>query len=341
MMLMCIAGCAADSDAPEDMASESEIVGVTDLARLETAWGLKKDAQVNGKWTRSDEKLKAGYCYKEKIGIFAKEAENWEFRRYTTGAAFFRKANTGPASGDKRPIACIDVDSSFDDYTMGIDGFVLDAALRYNLGRPSGTEGAAGHQYVSFGDGEKAVEIRDADHFCGLFAGEPGPEPGLKAFDAELAKCKASGGEDCEMQASNACKWWTTIDAQSDKLDRPGWQNNYIVGLTGMEHFKPQHMMMTYKYALMKGNQSNIFSLGDDPVGKFVKLDVSGTAESFWVAARYEHLDVHQVYKKGTEALYVTPKSSDKKMEASAIASCTRTVDTMGKGTTDFKCTGL
>jgi len=340
LIAMSITGCAADTDAT--YAGESEIVGVTDLSRLESAWGLKKDSQINGAWQRSDEKLKAGYCYQEKIGAFAKEPQNWEFRRYTTGAAFFRKANTGAASGDKRPIACIDIDSSFSDYTMGIDGFMLDAALRYNLGKPFGSEGAAGHLYVSFGEnGDKAVEIRDADHFCGLFAGNPGPEPGLKAFDAELAKCQSSGGADCEMVASNACKWWTTIDAQSDTLDRPAWQNNYVVGLTGVEHFTPQHMMMAYKYALMKGKQSDIFSIGDDPIGKFAKVDVSGTPESFWVAARYEHLDVHQVYKKGDEALYVTPKSSDKKIESSAIAACHRSVDTTGKATSDFKCTGL
>ena len=224
VLLAAGSGCAANTEESFDSLDESDIVGVTDLDKLEQALGLTKDVQVNGKWTRSDAQLKAGECYASRLGPGSKDPQNWQYRRYKTGAAFFRKLNTGPATGDKRPVACVDIESPVDGMgATAIDGFMLDAAIRYKLGAFNGVEGAAGHKYVAFGEGG-GVEVRDADHFCGLFMDgtSTGPEPGYNAYNDELKKCSQQKGGDCETSAMNACKWWTTIDQQADTMDRPG-----------------------------------------------------------------------------------------------------------------------
>jgi len=334
VLLFGAVGCAGE-DESFGPADESDVVGVTDIGRLEAAFKLTKDVQKNGKWTRSDAALKAGGCYEQHLGPGAKEPQNWQFRRYTDGAAFFRKPNTGAASGDKRPIACVDIDDR-DLGGVSLDGIVLDAALRYKMGAPIGSEGAAGHAYVSFEEG--AVEIRDAAHFCGLFVseGESGPEPGYQAYNDELKKCKAAKNADCETSAYNACVWWTTIDAQADTIDRPGWGNVHVVGVGSVP---VEVASLVYKYSLAKGNQSNVFSLGDDPVGVFESS--GGNAEGAWSVSRYSRLDVHHVVSKGDEALYITPKSSDKKIAGSAVVSCHRTIDAANHPTGSYACKGL
>lgn len=331
-------GCAADSE-DFDQLAESDVVGVTDIARLETVFKLTKDVQKNGKWARSDAELKAGGCYQEHLGPGAKEPQNWQFRRYTDGAAFFRKANTGAASGDKRPITCVDIDGRDAD-AVSLSGIVLDAALRYKMGAPQGIENGPG-SYVAFDNG--GVGVVDASNFCtrgldGVSEKEAGSEPGYRAFYDELKKCTSAKKPNCEQVALNACIWWTTVDAQADTLDRPGWGNMRLQDLGSLD-VSPQTASLAYKYSLMKGNQSNVFSLADDPVGLFEST--AGNPEGPWSVVRYSRLDVHHVVSKGDEALYITPKSSDKKIAASAIVSCHRAIDATNHPTGKYTCKGL
>ena len=66
-------------------------------------------------------------------------------------------------------------------------------------------------------------------------------------------------------------------------------------------------------------------------------------------AARFEHLDVHySIYttdepdRDGQEQLIITPKSSDKDIFASAVASCSRPVDgESGAPLAPYTCEGL
>jgi len=337
-LLAMVEGCAVEPGA-EEASAESDIVGVTDLTKLESAFHLKKDAEVNGKWARSEETLKAGGCYTAKLGKGAKDPANWQFRRYTNGAAFFRKANSGANSGDKRPIACVDIE--VEGQSVMLDGFALDSALRFHVGAPLGYDDGPARTYLQFENGD--LELRAAADVC-AFEDEnvfDAVYPGLKAYNDEKATCLASGkGEKaCEASADNACKWWSTVDVKADLLERPSWNGNYILGIENRTELAPEVMMLAYRYALAKGTQSDIFSLGDDPVGGFKSTESRDVkAYASWVVAHYEHLDVHRIIKGKDEGLYVTPKSSDAKVEASAIVACHREAYTPFS---KFTCKGL
>jgi hypothetical protein len=326
----------------DSISGESDIVGTTDLSTLEKSFGLTKDVQVNGKWARSEETLRAGECYSDYLGSGAKDPQNWQFRRYKTGAAFFRKANTGANTGDKRPIACLDLDGG-DEGPYSLDGFALDAGIRYKLGKPAPFDLPDPNQYLTFST--LSVEVKDALHFCVTEVeegeGAGGLAPGYKAYGDAKKKCVAEKGADCTNAARNACVWWTTLDARADSMDRPSWRDFYVVTLDGEEKLSNVQMMLAYKYSLAKGKQSDLFSLGDDPVGAYVSVEGSGNLASGATVAHFAHLDVHHVFAGGKEGVYVTPKSSDKSIAKSAVASCERTIDAKNVATGLFTCKGI
>src|SRR5690349_15997207 len=104
-------GQSADEISGAPSASEADVVGVEDLAPLEAELGLVKDVKVNGVWTRD---VKRGDCWQR-----AQAAEpKWEFRRYKNGAAFFDKKGTAPATGDSRPVLCLDLESDIDSVSL-------------------------------------------------------------------------------------------------------------------------------------------------------------------------------------------------------------------------------
>ena len=183
--LSLVAGCSASaSDAAA--ADESEITGVTDLSELEAAMILEKDVKdASGNYQRSEAKLQAGPCY-QKLMTGA-DAANVQFRRYTNGAAFFKKPGSGPSSGAERPVLCVDVDVSYDgdaDDTLMVSDIEVDAVLRYRLGAPTGGDGALGTFYNEFKNG--AVKYHGA--FC--------PEGGFDPLAAGALGSYCFGGAD-------------------------------------------------------------------------------------------------------------------------------------------------
>lgn len=336
---------------------DQDVVGVTDLKALETELGLELDKYENGAWSRAAERLEAGPCYAAKKGPNAPDPQNWEFRRYKKGAAFFKKLNHGEASGDKRPVTCVDVDLFYGEEfgeTIALDGFGLDSALRYALGRPTGYDAGMSQLYFAFSDG--AIKIRTPDSYCGLYFG-PGSvprdatsiDPGTNAFRDAYWPCADAGGDEteCYMNAMKSCETAVEKDLETESLDRPGYLGAYVTEMTWRD-LQPVQAMLAYKYAWKKAKESDLYSLSDDPMGKYLGAESYGDGPGYWHAARYEHLDVHHTILntgepnvQGEEAVYITPKSSDKAIAESAIVACKRPLSPEGEPVASYTCTGL
>jgi hypothetical protein len=147
-------GCSAPASDDPASASDDALTSVTDLTEMEAAFGFYKDEKdpLSGTWNRSDAKLQNGPCYKKLIE--SPTGSLYEMRRYTSGAAFFKKQGAGFASGTERPVLCVDVDVVYDDGktedTLAVSDIEIDAVLRYRLGAPTGGDAAAGTYYDGF-----------------------------------------------------------------------------------------------------------------------------------------------------------------------------------------------
>lgn len=358
-ILALAAGCSAASPEPGPVGGgEDEVVGVTDLKELESLLGLQADKKVNGKWSRGDDKLTAGGCYAQKKGPGASEPESWEFRRYANGAAFFRKKDTGPASGDKRPVACVDIDLAEGPgagQTIALDGFGLDAAVRYKLGKPTGFDGGAGQMYFAFSEG--ALKIRSSDSYCDLYF-SPGSvarethsiDPGTVAHRDTYWSCVDKGGseQDCHAASYKACMAAVERDFESESLDRPAYIGGYVTEMTWRD-LRPEQAMLAYKYAWAKAHDADLFAMSDDPIGRFEGAESYGDGPGLWHVARFERLDVHYITintgepgTTGEEELLITPKSSDKSIHGSAIVSCSRPLSAeTNQPVAGYTCKGL
>jgi hypothetical protein len=156
-------GCSANDSSVDE--SADAVTGVTDLTEVEAAFGLVKDFKdAQGNWSRPPSKLENGPCFKKLRG--GPDGASYEFRRYTNGAAFFKRENAGAASGPRRPVLCMDVDLAVPglpgESTLEFSDLELDAAIRYRIGRPEGLEGAAGSTYSGFENGY----FRYTNMFC-------------------------------------------------------------------------------------------------------------------------------------------------------------------------------
>jgi hypothetical protein len=165
-------GCSAKAD---DSADESEdaVTGVTDLTEMEAALGLTIDSKdAEGNWSRGPAKYRGGPCYAKTRG--QSNGRTYEARRYTHGAAFFKKKGTAPGTSDLRPVLCVDVDVGGE--TIAVDDFELDTVIRYRMGALLRRDGAAGSSYLAFDNGH----FRYVNQFC-------------QGFDASNQTALASG----------------------------------------------------------------------------------------------------------------------------------------------------
>lgn len=230
--LLQLTGCsmATDATAGDDQA----VVGVTDFAPLQQALKLVADKKVNGVWSRGDAVLKSGACYISVKGPGAKDPQNWEFRRYTRGAAFFKKLNSGPNTGDRRAIECLDIDLGGED-ALSLDGFALDAVLRYNLGAAQETESGAGLTGILFERGMVTTSGPGK-------AGEPLP-PVLK----------------------NTIDHPAVAGARLYNIS-PNAPANVVI--------EPQQAFLAYQYARVRAVAADTFDLSTDPVGRLVGQEI-------------------------------------------------------------------
>lgn len=249
--------CAAASSTSEPAANDSDLTGVTDLTDMEAALGLQKDwQQADGTWYRGNDKLEAGACYKKLIA--GPDGASYQFRRYSTGASFFKKLDAGAESGDERPVLCVDIDierwegSKSYRETMALNDFEIDSVIRYRLGTPKGSDGAAGSIYNTFEGG--AVHYINATCYG---------EGSTFTFDP------TSEGE-----ISRSCLAGAMF---------PG--SNGEVGGAGL--------LTVYQYARLKAHETNRFSYDADAVGRFIR--VKGQWDSPDQVVEYEHMDLHIV----------------------------------------------
>lgn len=242
--------------------SDSDITGVTDLTEMEAALGLSKDFKnPDGSWYRGDDKLKAGACYKKLIG--GPDGASYIFRRYSTGASFFKKLNAGAASGDERPVVCVDVDveqwdgSQSTTYTLGMNDFEVDSVIRYRLGRPGMEDGAAGSLYQQFDGGWM--------HYVNQFCYPNGAEKQFEPLSpAELSRDCLSGAQ---------------FPGSGGEIDGAA-------------------LLMVYQYAYNHSVPSNRFSSASDPVGRFIRVE--GTYDSPEQIVHYENMDLHLTHTSDT-----------------------------------------
>jgi hypothetical protein len=337
------------------------VTGVTDFSAIEAEFGLVKDTQdAQGHWSRSDATLATGLCYKRTLG--GAHGASYEVRRYRQGAAFFPKLGMTPATGDERPVSCIDFDivpaEKGDDTVMSLGGVALDTAMRYHLGKPTGWDAGLGHLYTDFERGN--VEVSGADHYC-AFLGEVDRSPGGDAYRNALASCKQTGASDdtCNQKAMTACESATTKDMVRDSIDRPTFDQGdakpstyfYYVQVADPENKDSQVDLQgpiaaaVYRYALKTATAHGAFTLAGDPVGKFQKFEyveiVPSVPGEYAEHLRFEHMDAHHVVSAGVDQLAITPKGSDANIVASAAVLCTRTVGNEGEPTSDYQCRGL
>jgi hypothetical protein len=349
-------GCAAPAS-DDTSGSGDAITGVTDLTALEAELGLVKDVQAaTGAWSRPDTKLKAGSCYKSTVG--GAHGSRYEFRRYTTGAAFFTKLGATSLSGDERPVACVDLDvaDAKDQPTvLSLTGISLDLAMRYHLGKVTGWDAGLGHLYNDF---ERAtVEVGDASHYCGIWAGLGPKSPGGDAFAQAITTCKQQAGSEdtCDAQAMDACEKATVKDILADTIDRPAFPSiddspsNYFYDLQidggkgNYTYLDAELVTVAYRYARRVGTQQNAFTLAGDPVGKYVSYDEQNSDDKTTMSqhARFEKLDAHHLVHWGIERLAITPKGSDATILESALVLCTRAVGEKNMPTAPYQCRGI
>jgi hypothetical protein len=308
-------GCAATNavPSPQTGSDTSDVVGVEDLSLLEAELGLERDVKnASGAWSRD---VKQGACY-----AASQAAEpHWEFRRYKTGAAFFDKKADAPGKGDSRPVLCVDVEPDGDGWSMPLHPDVLDAVVRYHLGRTSGTDSAmGGARALDFERGWLAGHSNAFD--CGVATdyvfGEAGDGPEGKGVIA-YRECTARGGsaDDCEGEAQAACV------AQGELEDGPLGFIPWNLTVYPQESTSPvqERLYIDWStvrsieaFARSKATTDDRFNMATDPVGRFLKSEPAGNVTHL----RYEHLDVH-VAEDGT---FISPKSSDTNFRDVAIA---------------------
>jgi hypothetical protein len=354
--------CAAPADETTQGGSDA-VTGVTDLSALEAELGFVKDTQsAAGAWSRPDAKLTAGSCYKSTIG--SADGASYEFRRYTKGAAFFTKLGATAESGNKRPIACVDVDADYDDngkpIVLSLNGLSLDLTMRLHLGKPTGWDAGLGHLYVDY---ERAMaEVGDSDHYCGIMGDSGTKSPGSDAYAQAITACKQQAGSEdvCGEKAMTACEKAVAKDIVADTIDRPAFPSTddgvpggvYFYSLqldpgnkTGNQAYVNAGLLSAvYRYALRVAANRNAFTLTGDPVGKFVSFDQTNSNDMTTVSehARFEKLDAHHLVSDGIERLAITPKGSDAKVVESAVVLCTRAVGgEYNQPTAAYQCRGL
>jgi hypothetical protein len=254
---------------------------------------LQKDSKdQNGHWYRGDDKLKAGPCYQKLMTGAA--ATQYEFRRYSEGAAFFKKENTGFATGSDRPLLCLDVDAWYDDGTQNgvnttyeVSGIELDAVLRYRLGRPTGGDGAAGTFYSEYQYGD----VTTHGGYC--------PQEGFDATKPEALSTYCFG-----------------------RISAPGLQN----ANGGLQ-------IMVYQYANAHASQHARFSMADDAVGRFIRME--GDYEN--QTLHFENIDAKATQGKNGQADQLTLL----KKTGEVIIRCERkAVSTNENDFYDVTCTG-
>lgn len=231
-----LAGCSASSSSEEDpSASGDEVVGITDITTLERAFGLVAATQQSPGSTTA---LQAGACYR---ALASSGYPEFEFRRYANGAAFFSKKGSGVNSGDYRPILCLDTHAG-NTVSGSYGGVVLDAILRYDLGKLTSSDG----KHLAFERGAIDLEpMADADRLAAA---------AKRPHEVSLEQAPSIGG---------SLKKITLKGVMTDVM----FDGRHPMDLTvdGPTAF------FFYRYAWRKAEDTGRFRIAEDALGPFKK----------------------------------------------------------------------
>lgn len=315
VLVSCLAGCAAEP--AKDAASSSEdVVGVTDLGELEAAVGLEPGDGG------TDEMLHAGACYR---ALVARSSEvEYEFRRYGNGASYFAKEGSGVNSGAHRPVVCVD---RFEGRlpAHSLSGVVLDAILRYDLGRLQrietlGTDGGRARSLWSF---ERGTMMKEA-----LTEEESQDTVRRRPFELDVSRAPSVSGRLLSLNVSEVAL-----------------SNHYTPDVkVGTLRIGGPAAFVAYRYAHRKGEDTGVFTMDDD-VGRFQKkakqFGDAGMRANVLELGRGQLTDGSDTSTTGTRDERITFRATGASNTQAPLAECTRVVDLDGGVFPEFKCTGI
>jgi hypothetical protein len=297
-------GCAVEAPSDADAVGEEDITGLRELSSVEQQLSLTRDERTGREYDRSDAQLKAGPCYQKTIGT--KSGDAYEFRRYTDGAAFFRRRGTEPGTGDERPVACIDLDAGVDSNgpTVEIGRFELDMIMRYRLGRERTTETREFWTLTRLDRG--TLELFTS-------AGRGGDTLSTPRVRGDIL-AKLQLGADRTLSGTLARVVYEYAWKSAKAADR------FIVSDDPVGEFDS----IAYEDSAEGPRITH---------ARFLRLDA------------HEIVTKATATAPAIESLYITPKLSDDAVEMRAIVQCSRPIDPhdtmVGPATNDFYCEGL
>ena len=313
-----LVACGGGADASDGSeATADAIVGVTDLASLESTLGLVLDTT-----TPSGTPFK-GACYDalktDATAANDKGSPRWEFRRYAGGStAWFAVKGSGLDSADHRPVVCLDIQTP----TMraSLSGVVLDAVLRYGLGRLRSTVNGT----LVFDSG--TVKFRA----CGVAT-------------SYVARATPLGVPVNLAPSIGGCLDEIELDGVSiTSVYSPGGPTTGTLSIEGATAYA----VYRYAYASSRGTQR--FSVASDAVGKFLhKADSFGDGPSSGSTWHFSRADAADASSWGVatgasdsstyESIQLTAPGA---APSNAFASCSRDVPD-GQTAPDYQCSGM
>lgn len=307
-----LVACGGGADASDSSeATADAIVGVTDLKNLESTLGLVLDTT-----TPSGTPFN-GACYNAlKTGA---TAANYEPRRYAGGStAWFAVKGSGLDAGDQRPVVCLDIQTP----TMhtSLSGVVLDAVLRYGLGRLRSTVNGT----LVFDAG--TVKFRP----CGVAT-------------SSVARATPIGVPVNLAPSIGGCLDAIELEGVSiTSVYSPGGPTTGTLSIEGATAYA------VYRYAYASSRRTQNFSVASDAVGKFLhKAESFGDGPSSGNSWHFSRADAHYASSWGI-ATGAKDSSTDETIQltapgaapSSAFASCSRNIPD-GHDAPDFQCRGL
>lgn len=313
-------GCAAEN-ADETAATEGEVVGVTDLALLEQAFDL---VPASAQRPSSDAALRAGKCY----GALVENGPGWpefEFRRYANGAAFFAKRGSGYNSGDKRPVLCVDLHQGAV-ATHAFGGVVLDAILRYDLGRMQG-----GGENLTTGDAVWQFQ-RGVLHLKGLPEAERIAAAQKRPHELDLEKAPSVSGSLEKITLKN-------VRVSNMYVEEPMMRDVELEGSTAF---------FTYRYAWRRAENTGVFTVARDAVGVFKgEAEIFGDGPGYGSTFHFTRGDAfrggyYEMLEDGEGALLenISFGPPNRPADRAPLAECSRRTPD-GAETPPFSCTGI
>lgn len=301
-----LVGCAAEPARDAASSNDDDVVGATESLAIEKAVGLEPGDGGD------DDKLHAGACYQALVEWGSTLA--YGFRRYGNGAAYFVK------EGTDHSVVCVDrFEGKLKAHSLS--GVVLDAVLRYDLGRLQKMDDVDidGTKYPrwTFERGNVVQQTLPGD--------EPAESVRRAPFESFVSKAASISGRLVE------------INVDGVSVLRKGTTKTSAARIDGLAAF------VAYRYAHRKGEDRGVATT-DDTVGRFSKkAKLSTDPHTMENLLELQKGQLGHVYDLsgggGMRKETITFRASASSQ--TPLAECTRVVDLPNERFPEFKCTGI